>query len=188
MPTPDEVLGFWFDPAAEVHWFDRDNAFDAHVRERFGATLKAAADDELDGWSATPEGWLALLIVLDQFSRNIYRDDARAWAYDAKAQALALAGIARGDECALCRILLGRSGTELPQADRPAVIASRWPRGAARCARSRLLVRREGSREVWPMEAHRLRSAVDRLVHALLAALPVSGCANALLVDAAFIA
>ncbi|MDG2540027.1 DUF924 domain-containing protein [Dyella jiangningensis] len=98
MPTPEEVLGFWFDPAAEVHWFDRDNAFDAHVRERFGAALKAAADGELDGWSATPEGWLALLIVLDQFSRNIYRDDARAWAYDAKAQALALAGIARGDD------------------------------------------------------------------------------------------
>jgi uncharacterized protein (DUF924 family) len=98
MPTPKEVLEFWFDPAAEVHWFDRDEAFDAHVRQRFGATLEAAERDELDDWAATPEGWLALLIVLDQFSRNIYRDDARAWSSDPKAQALALAGIARGDD------------------------------------------------------------------------------------------
>lgn len=98
MPTPQDVLEFWFDPAAEVHWFDRDDAFDAHVRERFGSTLEAAVRGELDGWSATPEGWLALLIVLDQFSRNIYRDDARAWTHDAKAQALALAGITRGDD------------------------------------------------------------------------------------------
>ncbi|WP_201316057.1 DUF924 family protein [Dyella sp. EPa41] len=98
MPTPEDVLEFWFDPAAEVHWFDRDDAFDAHVRERFGAALDAAVRGELDGWEATPEGWLALLIVLDQFSRNIYRDDARAWSHDAKAQALALAGVARGDD------------------------------------------------------------------------------------------
>lgn len=98
MPRPEDVLEFWFDPAVEAHWFDRDDAFDAQVRERFGAALEAAAHDKLDEWSDTPEGWLALLIVLDQFSRNIYRDDARAWAYDAKAQRLALEGIARGDD------------------------------------------------------------------------------------------
>jgi uncharacterized protein (DUF924 family) len=101
MPTPEDVLEFWFDPAAEVHWFDRDAAFDAHVRARFGAALDAAVRGELDGWAVTPEGWLALLIVLDQFSRNIYRDDGRAWIHDAKAQALAQAGIARGDDQSL---------------------------------------------------------------------------------------
>lgn len=93
-----EVLQFWFDPAVQARWFASDEAFDAQVRERFGGTLEAAARGELDGWAATPRGWLALLIVLDQFSRNIHRDDARAWAEDRKSQALALAGIARGDD------------------------------------------------------------------------------------------
>jgi uncharacterized protein (DUF924 family) len=96
--TPVDVLDFWFAAANEPFWFKRDGAFDAHIRKHFGDTLAAASQGELDAWVHTPEGWLALLIVLDQFSRNIYRDDARAWAADAKAQALALAGIERGDD------------------------------------------------------------------------------------------
>jgi uncharacterized protein (DUF924 family) len=98
MSTPREVLEFWFDPATQAHWFDRDDAFDARIRERFGATLEVAARGELDHWAATPDGWLALLVVLDQFSRNVYRDDARAWAADTRAQAVAVTGIARGDD------------------------------------------------------------------------------------------
>ncbi len=102
MPTmPKDVLDFWFAADSEPVWFERSDEFDRRVRERFGATLEAAARDELDSWCATPEGWLALLLVLDQFSRNIHRDDPRAWAGDAKAQALALAGIARGDDLRL---------------------------------------------------------------------------------------
>ncbi|WP_430391465.1 DUF924 family protein [Dyella sp. 20L07] len=96
--TPTDVLNFWFDSAAQAHWFARDDAFDAQIRERFGDTLEAAAQGKLDHWAGDPEGWLALLVVLDQFSRNIYRDDARAWAADDMAQAIALAGIARGDD------------------------------------------------------------------------------------------
>lgn len=96
--TPGEVLEFWFDRTVEALWFDRNDALDAQIRQRFGETLAAAARGELDHWTATPEGWLALLIVLDQFSRNIYRDDARAWRADARAQAIAVAGIARGDD------------------------------------------------------------------------------------------
>lgn len=96
--SADEVLRFWFDPAVQARWFASDGAFDAQVRERFGDTLEAAVRGELDGWTATPDGWLALLIVLDQFSRNIHRDDAKAWAQDRQSQALALAGIARGDD------------------------------------------------------------------------------------------
>ncbi|WP_266180615.1 DUF924 family protein [Dyella humicola] len=102
MPTtPKDVLDFWFDAAAEAVWFDNDQVFDARIRDRFGDVLEAAARGELDHWTATPGGWLALLIVLDQFSRNIHRSDARAWAADAKAQAMALAGIARGDDLRL---------------------------------------------------------------------------------------
>jgi uncharacterized protein (DUF924 family) len=98
---PGEVLDFWFDRAVEALWFDRNDALDARIRQRFADTLAAAARGQLDHWAATPEGWLALLIVLDQFSRNIYRDDARAWQADAKAQAIAAAGIARGDDQSL---------------------------------------------------------------------------------------
>lgn len=98
MSTPREVLEFWFDPVAQAHWFERDDAFDARIRERFGATVEAAARGELDDWASTPDGWLALLIVLDQFTRNIYRDDARAWSADTRAQAVAVTGIARGDD------------------------------------------------------------------------------------------
>jgi len=95
-PTPTDVLDFWFDSATEALWFAQDDAFDASIRERFGDTLAAARRGELDAWAETPEGWLALLIVRDQFSRNLYRDDARAWADDPATQAIALEGVARG--------------------------------------------------------------------------------------------
>ena len=94
--TPADVLDFWFDDATEALWFARSDALDASIRERFGDTLKAALRGELDAWADTPEGWLALLVVRDQFSRNLYRNDARAWAGDAGTQAMALEGIARG--------------------------------------------------------------------------------------------
>ncbi|QNJ99908.1 DUF924 family protein [Dyella telluris] len=99
--TPADVLDFWFEPATEAHWFARSHAFDDAVRERFGATLEAARRGDLDAWANTPEGWLALLIVRDQFSRNVYRNDHRAWSTDAGTQAIALAGIARGYDQAL---------------------------------------------------------------------------------------
>jgi uncharacterized protein (DUF924 family) len=97
-PTPADVLDFWFDDASKAMWFDRSDAFDAAVRERFGDTLTHALRGDLDSWAASPEGWLALLIVRDQFSRNLYRDDARAWAGDPDTQVIALDGIARGDD------------------------------------------------------------------------------------------
>jgi len=101
MPTAQDVLDFWFDPANEPRWFERDDAFDAQIRTRFGSLQAQAASGELDGWADTPSRWLALLILLDQFSRNLYRNDPRAFASDAHAQALALAGIAQGHDAAL---------------------------------------------------------------------------------------
>lgn len=96
--TARDVLDFWFAPATEARWFDNDPAFDDAIRRRFGETWQAASRGELDRWADTPDGWLALLIVLDQFSRNLHRGSPLAFAQDAHAQALALAGIGRGDE------------------------------------------------------------------------------------------
>ena len=94
--TPADVLDFWFDCDSEALWYERNDAFDAAIGRRFGDTLEAALRGDLDGWTETPEGWLALLIVRDQFSRNLYRHDARAWAGDPGTQVLALDGIAQG--------------------------------------------------------------------------------------------
>lgn len=101
----DAVLDFWFGPAGvdgvDPRWFARDVDFDAAIRDRFGATIDAAMAGRLDAWAASPRGWLALLIVLDQFPRNIHRGSALAFAGDAHARALAMAGLARGDDQAL---------------------------------------------------------------------------------------
>jgi uncharacterized protein (DUF924 family) len=100
-PTAEAVLAFWFAEENAARWFAADAAFDAQIRTRFGAVAAAAAGGQLDGWTRTPLGWLALLILLDQFSRNLHRNDAAAWAQDQKALKLALAGIERGDDRAL---------------------------------------------------------------------------------------
>ena len=99
--SAQQVLEFWFADENAVRWFRRDPEFDQVIRERFGATLDAAAFGALDSWTVTPHGWLALLIVLDQFSRNIYHGDARAFAQDNRAQSLALEGLERRDDEAL---------------------------------------------------------------------------------------
>lgn len=96
--TPREILDFWFDPANATHWFAGNVALDELLRRRFADTLARASDGQLQAWALEPEGWLALLLVLDQFPRNLHRDDRRAWQHDASAQRLALSGIARGDD------------------------------------------------------------------------------------------
>lgn len=90
------VLVFWFDPANREEWFATQPAFDASIRTRFDETFRLAAEGKLEDWVTTPQGWLALLIVLDQFSRNLHRGDPQAWAQDLHAQRLALWGIEEG--------------------------------------------------------------------------------------------
>ncbi|SFR92137.1 Uncharacterized conserved protein, DUF924 family [Dyella sp. OK004] len=121
MPTAKDVLDFWFDPANEPRWFERDDAFDAEIRERFGALQGRASCGELDAWAETPEGWLALLILLDQFSRNLYRNDPRAFASDLHAQALAIAGITRGYDAALPPLWRAFAYLPLEHAEDPAL-------------------------------------------------------------------
>jgi uncharacterized protein (DUF924 family) len=104
LAKPDELLAFWFPPGLdadrETHrrqfewWFD--GGADGAILERFVPTLEAAIAGALDGWAAAPRSRLALIIVLDQFSRTVYRGTARAYAQDAKALGLAVDGIDRG--------------------------------------------------------------------------------------------
>ncbi len=85
----DDVLNFWFleiDPSA---WWKKDEAFDQHIRHRFSSLHTQAANCELYEWRNTATGRLAEIIILDQFSRNIYRDTPLAFAQDALALALA---------------------------------------------------------------------------------------------------
>lgn len=93
--TPQDVLRFWREAGPDA-WFSKDDAFDAAIRERFAETVEAARAGKLDGWADTPEGLLALVIVLDQFPRNLFRDDARAFASDAKGAELARRAHAEG--------------------------------------------------------------------------------------------
>jgi uncharacterized protein (DUF924 family) len=97
------VLDCWFGAAdspafghARKCWFARDDAFDAMLRERFGPLIDAAREGALDHWAHTPAGALALIIVLDQFSRNCHRNTPRAFAGDHHALHIARQMIASG--------------------------------------------------------------------------------------------
>jgi len=98
---PQPILHFWFTELTPKQHFAKDAALDEAIRTRFGATLEAAARCELFGWRATPEGRLAEVLVLDQFSRNVYRDTPRAFAQDALALALAQELVASGQDRSL---------------------------------------------------------------------------------------
>ena len=93
--TPADVLAFWRE-AGPDKWFTKDEAFDADVRERFLSTYEAAAAGQLAAWEDTPEGALALCIVLDQFPRNMFRGSARTFAADEQARAVASQALKRG--------------------------------------------------------------------------------------------
>jgi uncharacterized protein (DUF924 family) len=93
---PQDVLTFWFSPGRAEQWYAEDLNFDADIRRRFLATYEAACLGQLDHWRDTPRSLLALIIVLDQFPRNMFRGAARAYATDAQAVALTKQGIDNG--------------------------------------------------------------------------------------------
>jgi uncharacterized protein (DUF924 family) len=99
---PEEILRFWFgeldqlgraDQATQTRWWSKDPSLDAEIRQRFGSTHAAAARGELDAWLAAPRSRLAYIVVLDQFSRNMFRDTAGMFATDELALSAALTGI-----------------------------------------------------------------------------------------------
>jgi len=93
--APADILAFWRQVGPE-RWYERDDALDADVRSRFLELWRKAAAGELSSWEATDDGALALAIVLDQFPRNMFRDDIKAYSSDALAREVAGRAIARG--------------------------------------------------------------------------------------------
>ena len=93
--TPHDIITFWRS-AGPDKWYAKDDAFDQELRDRFMDTWEAARDGKLGAWQESDDGALALLIVLDQFPRNMFRNDARAFSTDALARSVATRAIAEG--------------------------------------------------------------------------------------------
>lgn len=91
-----DILAFWFSDDVKAKWFGGGESFDAELRERFDGLLQKAKLGELAHWSENPEGALALVILLDQLSRNIHRGTPEAFAADPTALAIAKHAIAHG--------------------------------------------------------------------------------------------
>jgi uncharacterized protein (DUF924 family) len=92
---PADIVTFWR-AAGPERWFKKDDAFDAAIRLKFEPTHHAAARGDYDGWIVNADGALALLILLDQFPRNLYRGTAHSWATDPLAHRLAVEAVDRG--------------------------------------------------------------------------------------------
>jgi uncharacterized protein (DUF924 family) len=111
MATIDDVLAFWFGSAPATssaefgermkRWYLGGPAEDAAIRERFGDTIERAIAGELDAWAETPRGGVALVLVLDQMTRSVFRGTRRAFAGDARAQRIAVAMLDAGTVWAL---------------------------------------------------------------------------------------
>lgn len=91
-----EVLDFWFNDIEPKPWFEKNIDFDNTIKDRFGALHRQAVQGELSAWRHSSKGALAEIILLDQFSRNIYRDQPESFAADPMALALAQVAIANG--------------------------------------------------------------------------------------------
>lgn len=98
MSRAEEILDFWFGDAGEFReaWFRRDDEFDREIHDRFREDYEKAAAGELDDWKSSPRGTLALILLLDQFPRNLFRDDPRSYATDEKAREIADHAVSTG--------------------------------------------------------------------------------------------
>lgn len=96
MFTPHDILDFWFSAEARPHWFAKNDAFDAEIRRKFAVLYEHVRDGAHADWKDSPRGLLALVIILDQFPRNMFRNSPQAFDSDALALMLAELGIAKG--------------------------------------------------------------------------------------------
>lgn len=109
--TAQDVLDFWFgvegsatDGRRRAEWFRKSDAFDTEIASRFGHCIERALRGELAFWTSTPHGALALVLVLDQLTRNAFRETPRSFAGDAQALALASAVVGSAQDLALSMI------------------------------------------------------------------------------------
>jgi uncharacterized protein (DUF924 family) len=164
-----DVVAFWR-AAGPSLWFAKDVAFDRELRDRFLPLHEAASRGELAGWAATPDGALALLILLDQFPRNAFRDTPRMYATDALARQVASAAVAAGHDAAIAPALRlfvylpFAHSEDLADQDRSvALVAGLGEPNLSHAERHRGIVRRFGrfphrnpilGREMTPAEQH----------------------------------
>lgn len=94
--SPEDVLRFWFADGSMANWFDGSEVFDDLIRSKFMMLWEAATQGHIDGWQDEPRGALALIIILDQFTRNLHRESPDAFAQDDKALEITKRAIDRG--------------------------------------------------------------------------------------------
>jgi len=99
--TSQSVIDFWFKEIEPKFWFKKDESFDETIRSRFLQTYYAATREELISWRDSPEGCLAEIILLDQFSRNMFRESAKAFEFDELAVNLTKSAIESGNDMKL---------------------------------------------------------------------------------------
>ncbi|MEM6438163.1 MAG: DUF924 family protein [Pseudomonadota bacterium] len=99
--TPDRIVDFWCNDCTPQDWYVRSDALDETIRRRFGLAWRMAHAGAYADWEGDPASTLALLILLDQFPRNMFRDDPRAFATDARARRVAARALARGLDAAV---------------------------------------------------------------------------------------
>jgi uncharacterized protein (DUF924 family) len=168
---PEEILSYWFPPGINEAdadtwgqrmgwWFAGGPEVDKEITQRFAAVLEQARRGELDWWADTPRGRLALIIVLDQFSRNIYRGSPLAYAQDPAALELALSGIEVGmdrdltfTERIFFRLPLTHSEDlaiheRIVRGAEEAVAADDWPAQLPRAWQEFMLEQAKGARDV----------------------------------------
>ncbi len=102
-PQPDDILGFWFSNHAMARWFSDDKAFDAEIENLFEPLFEGAVKGALSIWEECADGCLALVILLDQFPRNMYRGTAKSFAFDDAARKIAGFAIDHGYDLEVAR-------------------------------------------------------------------------------------
>ena len=94
--SAQDVHHFWFVENGAEQWFEKNPKFDATIRFRFAPAIAAAREGRLDDWAGAPASCLSLIVLIDQFSRNVFRDSPLAWSADGRALAWSRAAVARG--------------------------------------------------------------------------------------------
>lgn len=94
--TPKDILSFWFKEISEESWWKKDEDFDQMVRDRFMTIYQAAKGNQLKAWQDTAEGSLALVLILDQFSRNMFRGKPESFQTDPQALQVSKTAISKG--------------------------------------------------------------------------------------------